>query len=162
MRGTRFSNTVIRCTTAGLTLVALSLLAGGSAVSADNDRSARLRIVKDCDTWSGVPGSTFCHIVRSNVPELPADTKIYYDQISDGPTAGPGFLDSNVFVYVNDSQWAVGRCTVPNDNGPGLCTLTDGVGSLAGLHARIVVTYKPGGSGFVYAWNGTYKFRPLR
>jgi hypothetical protein len=161
MRGTRFSKAMIRGA-AGLTLVAMSLLAGAGSLSADDGRYARLRIVKDCDTWSNIPGSTFCHITRSNVPELPAGTNIYYDQITAGPTAGPGFLDSNVFVYVNESQWAVGRCTVPNDNGPGLCTLSDGVGALAGLHARIVVTYKPGGSGYVYAWNGTYTFKPIR
>ena len=98
----------------------------------------------------------------SNLPQLPIGTKIYYNQISGNPTAGTaGFLDSNVFVYISESQWAVGRCTVPNDNNPGLCTLSDGVGSLSGISVRVVVTYKPGGDGALYAWDGTYSFQSL-
>jgi hypothetical protein len=148
---------------AGLTLLTIWLIAGASPASAQDDSLGRLRVVKDCETWSGIPGSTYCQIVRSDFPELPAGTRIYYNQITDGPTAGPaGFLDSTIFVYVNDRQWAVGRCTVPNDNQPGLCTLSDGVGSLAGLRARIEVTYKPGGSGFLYAWNGSYTFKRIQ
>ena len=95
--------------------------------------------------------------------ELPSGTKIYYDQLTGNPTAGAaGFLDSNVFVYISEIQWAVGRCTVPNDNKPGLCTLSDGVGPLAGFNARIVVTYKPGGDGALYAWDGPYSFKTLQ
>jgi hypothetical protein len=147
---------------AGLTVLAVSLITGAMPASAENGQSGQLHIVKDCGTFSGIPGSSYCQIVSSNVRELPAGTKIYYDQITAGPTAGvAGFLDSNVFVYISESQWAVGRCTVPNDNNPGLCILSDGVGSLAGITARINVTYKPGGDGFLYAWNGTYSFKSL-
>jgi hypothetical protein len=155
---------MIRGAAASLTtLLTISLIAGASRASAEDDRGGRLRVLKDCETWSGIPGSTYCQIVRSDVSELPAGTRIYYNQITDGPTAGPaGFLDSTIFVYVNESEWAVGRCTVPNDNKPGLCTISDGMGSLAGFRARIVVTYKPGGSGYLYAWNGTYSFEPIR
>jgi len=147
---------------AGLTtLLTLSLIAGGSAASAESGRDGQLHIVKDCDTWSGIPGSTYCHIVDSNIPQLPPGTRIYYNQITDGPTAGPqGFLDSNVFVYVKERRWAVGRCTVNNNDGSGLCTLSDGVGSLAGFSARIVVTYTPREDRpFLYTWNGTYNFK---
>ena len=108
---------------------------------------------------SGIPGSDFCTIMASNLPELPAGTQIYYD-LSAGPTAGPGYFDNNIFVFVNTSQWAVGRCTGPNDintPGPGgLCTLSDGFGRLAGLTARIKVTSQARrrrGSSVCLGWN---------
>jgi hypothetical protein len=147
---------------AGLTtLLTMSLIAGAGRASAEEDRAGRLTVLKDCDTWSEKPGSTFCHIVYSNIPELPRGTRIYYNQITDGPTAGPeGFLDSNVFVYVSERRWAVGRCTVSNDDGSGLCTLSDGVGGLAGFSARIVVTFTPRDDRpYLYTWNGTYRFK---
>jgi hypothetical protein len=147
---------------AGLALLAVSLITGASPASAQNGRDGQLHILKDCGPFSGIPGSSYCQIVHSNLPELPVGTKIYYDQLTGNPTAGAaGFLDSNVFVYISESQWAVGRCTVPNDNKPGLCTLSDGVGPLAGFSARIVVTYAPGGDGALYAWDGTYSFQSL-
>jgi hypothetical protein len=109
---------------------------GAVEASAQNGQNGKLHIVKDCSMESGTPGSDYCQIVSSNRPELPAGTKIYYD-LNPGPTVGTaGFSDTNIFVYVSDSQWAVGRCTVPNDinqNKPGLCTISDGVGSLAGF-----------------------------
>ena len=163
MKLTRFRKITAGTTAAVLTVLAVSLMAGAIPASAQNGRNGQFHIVKDCGSESGIPGSDYCQIVSSNRPELPAGTKIYYD-LNPGPTAGAaGFSDTNIFVYVSDSQWAVGRCTVPNninDNKPGLCTLSDGVGSLAGFSARIVVTYKPGGNGFLYAWDGTYSFRP--
>jgi len=144
--------------------VPLGVIAAAALVvplAAQEGRNGKVHIVKDCGTFSGTAGSSFCTVVSSDLPELPAGTRIYYDQITAGPNAGSGFLDSNVFVYISESQWAVGRCTVPNDNNPGLCTLSDGVGSLAGFSARIVVTYKPGGDGALYAWDGTYSFNSL-
>jgi hypothetical protein len=163
MKLTHFTKITAGSAAAGLTVLAVSLMTGTVVASDQNGQNGQFHIVKDCGTFSGVPGSSFCQIVSSSLPELPAGTKIYYDQITAGPTAGTaGFLDSNVFVYINESQWAVGRCTVPNDNKPGLCTLFDGVGPLAGISARIVVTYVPGGDGARYAWDGTYSFKSLQ
>ena len=71
-------------------------------LAAQQGRNGPLHIVKDCGTFSGIPGSSFCTILTSNLPELPAGTQIYYNQITAGPSAGPGYLDSNVFVFVND------------------------------------------------------------
>jgi hypothetical protein len=151
-----------RSAAAGLMLLTILLIGGDGPASAQYGRNGQLHIVKDCETWSGIPGSTYCEITWSNIPQLPPGTRIYYNQITDGPTAGPGFLDSNIFVYVNNRRWAVGRCTTRNDDKePGLCTLSDGVGSLAGLSARIEVTKQSGGSGYLYAWNGTYRFEPI-
>ena len=142
---------------AGLTVLAVSLITGTIAASAQSGRNGQLHIVKDCDTFSG----GYCHIVTSNLPELPAGTRIYYNQITGGPTAGAkGFLDSTVFVYVSESQWAVGRCTLSNATYTGLCTLSDGVGPLAGFSARIVVAYVQGGSGWLFSWDGSYNSDP--
>ena len=165
MKLTRFTNTTARSTAAGLTILAVSLISGIMPGSAQSGRNGQMYIVKDCNTFSGVPGASYCHIVNSNFPELPVGTKIYYDQITGGPNAGSaGYLDSNIFVYVSDSQWAVGRCTVTNANPPGpvgICTLSDGFGPLAGFTARVTVTYQPGGDGFLYDWDGTYSFNSL-
>jgi hypothetical protein len=146
---------------AGLTVLASSLITGAIPASAQNGQNGQLHIVKDCGSFSGVPGNSFCSIVSSNLDVLPAGSQIYYDQVSGGPAAGLGFIDSNIFVYVKPGQWAVGRCTIGYDGNPGLCTLSDGVGPLAGFSARIVVTYSPGGDGALYAWDGTYGFNSL-
>jgi hypothetical protein len=164
MKVTRFRRITAGATAAVLTVLAVSLIAGAIPGSAQNGRNGQLHIVKDCGTFSGVPGSSYCQIKSSNLPELPAGARIYYDQITAGPDAGTaGFLDSNIFVYISESQWAVGRCTLANDNqSPGLCTLSDGVGPLAGFRARIVVTYTPDANNpYLYAWDGTYSFKPL-
>lgn len=148
---------------AGFTILTFSLSTGAAPARAFEARSGQIHIVKDCGAFSGVPGNSFCTIVSSNLDELPAGSNIYYDQISGGPAIGVGgFLDSNTFIYVKSGQWAVGRCTIANDNNsPGLCTISDGTGPLAGFSARIVVTYKPGGDGALYAWDGTYSFNSL-
>ncbi len=148
---------------AGLTVLAVSLITGTIGASAQSGRNGQVHIVKDCTYptfFSGNPGSSYCQIVKSNLPELlPAGTKIYYNQITGTPTAGvAGFFDTNVFVYINERQWAVGRCTGPKDGNPGLCTLSDGVGPLARFSARIVVTYS---GGALFAWDGTYSFKSL-
>jgi hypothetical protein len=164
MQFTRFAKITTPCVAAGLMLLAVSLITGAIPLAAQVGQNGQLHIVKDCATFSGVPGSSFCMVITSNVPELPAGAKIYYDQVSGGPSAGPTYLDSNIFVYINDSHWAVGRCTIRNDNPPaplGICTLSDGFGPLAGFTARVSVTYKPGGDGALYGWDGTYSFKPL-
>jgi hypothetical protein len=161
MKLTRFTKITVGAA-AGLTLLAVSLMTGTIPASAQNGQNGQIHIVKDCGTFKPIPGSAYCTIIMSDLAELPPGTRIYYDQLTGNPTAGvAGFLDSNVFVYISERQWAVGRCTVPNDNLPGLCTLSDGIGPLAGFAARINVTYKSGGDGALYAWDGTYSFSSL-
>jgi hypothetical protein len=168
MKCTRFRKITVRTAATVLTVLAVSLMAGGIPASAQNGRNGQIHIVKDCREESGIPGSDFCTIVTSNLRELPAGTRIYYD-LSAGPSAGPGYFDQNIFVFVNTSQWGVGRCTGPNNigNTPGtgaLCTLSDGFGPLAGFTARLNVTHipqPPRGNAFLYAWDGTYSFNPL-
>jgi hypothetical protein len=59
--------------------VPLGALAAVALVLAANEgRNGQLHIVKDCYGESGIPGSDYCTIVTSNLPELPAGTRIYY------------------------------------------------------------------------------------
>lgn len=154
---------------AAVALGALAVVAPVVPLGAQEGRNGQVHIVKDCKDESGVPGSDICIITESNLPELlPVGTKIYYD-LSAGPTAGPGYFDNNVFVFVNTKQWAVGRCTGPLDiylEGPeGLCTLSDGVGPLAGFTGRMKVTHRPEvdpkRNQLLFFWDGTYSFNPL-
>jgi hypothetical protein len=158
MKFTRFAKFTVHGAAAGLTLLAVSLTTGAIPAAAQDRQNGQIHIVKDCSTFTGIPGSSYCTIVTSNLAELPPGTRIYYDQITAGPSADAGYLDSNVFVYFRLGQWAVGRCTAPNDNTPGLCTLSDGIGPLAGFTARVNVTYR---GGALYAWDGTYSFKSL-
>lgn len=158
MKSTRFAKITPPGVAVGLTLLAVALSTGAIPAVGQDEENRPLHIVKDCGTFSGIPGSSFCTIITSNLDELPAGTQIYYDQITGGPSAGPGYLDSNIFVYVSADQWAVGRCTLPNSGGSGVCTITDGMGALTGFNAKITVTYKTGGDGALFAWDGTYRF----
>ena len=152
-------------------IIALGAIAAVALVvplAAQQGRNGQVHIVKDCAQENGIPGSDFCVIVSSNLPELPVGTRIYYDLSAIITASANGFFDQNIFVYVNDVQWAVGRCTGPNDltapNKFALCTLSDGVGQLAGFTARMTVTYKPGAAGvgsLPFGWDGTYSFNPL-
>jgi hypothetical protein len=85
---------------AGFAVLAFSLGTGAAPVRAFEERSGQVHIVKDCMApgASGVPGNAFCAIVSSNLDVLSVGSRIYYDQISGGPDAGPGYLDSNIFV----------------------------------------------------------------
>ena len=158
MNFTRFAKILVPGTAAGLAFLTVGLTTGVVPAAAGERQNGQLHIVKDCGSFSGVPGNSFCTIVSSNLEVLPAGSQIYYDQVSGGPAAGMGFVDSNIFIYVKPGQWAVGRCTIGYDGNPGLYTVSDGSGALAGITARVVVTYKPGGDGALYAWDGTYSF----
>ena len=150
---------------AGLALAAMSVVLTltlalsehVASVSADSEHSGDLQIVKNCSAYTGGPGS-YCTITSSNVPEIPAHTRVFYDQAYGIPDpVPPGMLDSNVVLYVGTGNWAVGRCTLDPDS-IGLCTFSDGVGPLKGFHARIDVSPAPGVAN--YYWKGTYGFRP--
>jgi len=81
---------ITRCKTFAITGVALLgtwLIAGAAPAAEQNGRNGQLHIVKDCGTFSGIPGSSYCTVVTSSFAELPAGTRIYYDQITAGPTA---------------------------------------------------------------------------
>ena len=97
--------------------------------------------------YTGAAGS-FCTITSSSLPEIKVGSKIFYDQAGGVPK---GMLDSNIVLDAGDGDRAVGRCTLDFATGLGLCTLSDGTGRLAGLHARVDVSHLGGRD---WAWDG--------
>jgi hypothetical protein len=168
---------------AGVAALALSLVRVPSA-SAQVGRSGVFQIKKYCSPTgdSGAAGS-YCTITYSNLPEIivppaclnqppsPCGSSVFYTEANVSPATPEGGsigLDSTVVLYVGTMDWAVGRCTLDINANPatgpiGLCTFSDGVGSLAGFTARVSVSWLgphvDQGNG--YAWNGTYSFNPV-
>ena len=126
-----------------------------SAFAAEG-RSGELRVIKNCNDYTGQAGS-FCTIASSNLPEI-VGARVFYDQAFGIPNPNPpgGMLDSNVLLYAGTGDWAVGRCTLDGNTGLGLCTFSDGVGKLAGFQARLAVAVASGANNF--SWDGRYHF----
>jgi hypothetical protein len=139
-----------------ITHVAVALvLAGGLSVLAES-RHGQLHVMKECSHFTGTAGS-YCTITSSNLAEIPAGTTVYYTQAPVDPKSAEGkavSLDSNVVLFFATGDWATGRCTL-GTTGHGLCTFSDGVGELAGFHARVAVA-PTGGPNF--SWIGRYSF----
>jgi hypothetical protein len=136
------------------TIAALALVTGAASVLASSEREGNLHVTKECSQNTGQPGS-FCTITSSNIPEIKAGSKVYYDQAFGIPA---GFLESNVVLYVGTGDWAVGRCTLDPATFHGICTFSDGVGPLAGFKARVDVS--PPTDNIHWHWDGTYSFSP--
>ena len=80
---------------AGFAAPTHSSSAGAVAISAAPGQSGQLHVTKSCaSTWYGNPGD-FCTITISNLPAIPPDARVYYDQAFGIPT---GFLDSDVLL----------------------------------------------------------------
>lgn len=136
---------------AGVAMLFVSL----NPVAAQNGRNGVVHIQKDCTDYNGSPGG-HCTIIVSNVAEIPVNTNVLYDQAGGIPA---GMLDSNVILDTGDgTSRAVGRCTLDLTSGKGLCTFSDGTGLLAGFTARVDVSSL---GGKMWAWDGTYSFKPL-
>jgi hypothetical protein len=145
----------------GVAAAAVYLTTGAASLAAEDGRHRPFHLEKDCIAYTGAAGD-HCTVTRSNLPEIPPGSIIYYDQANGIPAIPPnGFLDSNIFLYVATGDWAVGRCTLDNTTNLGVCTLSDGTGPLAGVTARVDVSFLGGTDGALYAWEGTYSFNPL-
>jgi hypothetical protein len=134
-------------------LIGAALVFGTSAapVSATGGRARKLHVTKECSEYTGKAGD-WCTVTVSNLRRLPVGTKIFYTQPADVPA---GLLDSNVVLDAGNGDRAVGRCTLDNATGVGLCTFSDGIGQLAGFKARVKVTCV----GPIFCdWDGPYKF----
>jgi len=136
----------------------LSLIALVSSVSAGAQRSRSLQATKafhatkDCSGFTGLVGA-FCTIRSSNVKAIKRGSKIFYFQ-----AAGKTSLDSDTVVYAGRGNVAAGHCLLGFKTGEGLCTLSDGTGTLTGFHARVRVTADKAIPN-LWHWNGTYSFR---
>ena len=141
--------TMKRAVLAGVCAGALALSTGAVPLSATPEKGRKLHITKECSEWVGNPGD-WCTVTVSNVGRVPVGSRIYYDQAAGVPA---GLLDSNIVIDAGNGNRAVGRCTLDLATGLGLCTVSDGLGTLAGFEARMDVTCAGGPD---CDWDGTY------
>jgi hypothetical protein len=133
---------------ASLLVVAASMLAV-TASAQPNHRNRALHLTKNCSEYDFGIGA-YCTVTTSNVPAIPAGTRIFYAQASGDET-----LDSDVILYAGRGKTATGHCTVDNMTGAGECRLFGGTRNLEGIQARVDVSYL---GGYDFAWDGTYRF----
>jgi hypothetical protein len=153
MAGRRRSPTRFLVLTVGaLSLAALVLFVSAAASQTRAPRATKaLHATKDCSGFKGVAGN-FCTIRSSNVKALKVGSKIFYLQ-----QCCKAELNSDTAIYAGPGNIAAGHCFLDYKTGTGLCTISDGTGTLAGLHARIRVT-TDSSIPDLYHWDGTYSF----
>jgi hypothetical protein len=140
----------------GLVAGAVLLVVLGSSVSAASSRNQALggtkafHATKDCSGFTGLVGA-YCTIRSSNVKALKVGSKIFYVQ-----EAGKTALDSDTVIYVKRGSVATGHCFL-GGTGVGLCTISDGTGTLAGFRLRVRVTASKT-IPKLWHWDGTYSF----
>lgn len=136
---------------AGAVLVVVLGLSVPAASSQASGGTTAFHATKDCSGFTGLVGA-YCTIRSSNVRALKVGSKIFYVQV-----AGQTSLDSDTVIYVKRGSVATGHCLLRFATGVGLCTISDGTGTLAGFHARIRVTAD---SSIPKLWrmDGTYGF----
>ncbi len=137
----------------GVALLA-ALAVSASAASSQNQvphGTNAFHATKDCSGFKGVAGN-FCTIRSSNVKALKVGSKIFYLQ-----PGGKSALNSDTAIYAGPGNIAAGHCLLRFATGVGLCTISDGTGTLAGFHARVRVTADSSISD-LWHWDGTYSF----
>ena len=135
-------------------VVSLAALAySASAASPQNSRgiTKAFHATKDCSGFTGLIGA-YCTIRSSNVKALKVGSKIFYVQ-----EAGKTALDSDTVIYVKRGSVATGHCLLRFATGVGLCTISDGTGTLAGFRFRVRVTASSS-IPKLWHWDGTYSF----
>ena len=139
--------------TAGVVMV-VALVFSVSAASSQNPASQEARAFharKDCSGFTGLVGA-YCTIRSSNVKALKVGSRIFYVQ-----EAGKTALDSDTVIYVKRGSVATGHCLLRFATGVGLCTISDGTGTLAGFRFRVRVTASSS-IPKLWHWDGTYSF----
>jgi hypothetical protein len=138
--------------------IAVALLAAlgfsGTAASSQNQAARGTNAfhgTKDCSGMTGLVGA-FCTFRSSNVKALKVGSKIFYFQ-----QASKTALDSDIVIYVKRGSVATGHCLLRSGTGVGLCTISDGTGTLAGLRLRVRVT-ADASIPKLWHWDGTYSF----
>ena len=144
---------VLVAAAAAFSLAGLALSA--SAASSQNRASGAakaLHVTKDCSGYKGVAGN-FCTIRSSNVKALKVGSKIFYLQ-----ACCKAALNSDTALYAGPGNMAAGHCLLHYATGRGLCTFSDGTGTLAGFHARVRVK-ADSSIPDLWHWDGTYGFK---
>ena len=141
----------------GLATAVALLAALGFSVTAASSQSQSPRgtkefhATKDCSGFSGLVGA-YCTIRSSNVKALKVGSKIFYVQ-----EAGKTALDSDTVIYVKRGSVTTGHCYLGHATGVGLCTMSDGTGTLAGFRLRVRVRASSSIPA-LFHWDGTYSF----
>jgi hypothetical protein len=138
---------------AGVILLAALAFSAPSASSPNHASGATkaFHATKDCSGFTGLVGA-YCTIRSSNVKALKVGSKIFYVQ-----EAGPTALDSDTVIYVKRGSTATGHCLLRHATGVGLCTISDGTGTLAGFRLRVRVRASSS-IPKLFHWDGTYSF----
>jgi hypothetical protein len=150
-------HTVLSKRALGLATAVGLVAALGFSVTAASSRNQPLRVTKafhatkDCSGFTGLVGA-YCTIRSSNVKALKVGSKIFYVQ-----EAGKTALDSDTVIYVKRGSVATGHCLLRFATGVGLCTISDGTGTLAGFRLRVRVTASSS-IPKLWHWDGTYSF----
>jgi hypothetical protein len=136
--------------------VALLAALGFSVTAASSQSQApgatkEFHATKDCSGFTGLVGA-YCTIRSSNVKALKVGSKIFYVQV-----AGQTALDSDTVIYVKQGSVATGHCYLAHATGVGLCTISDGTGTLSGLRLRVRVRASSS-IPKLFHWDGTYSF----
>ena len=136
--------------------VALLAALGFSVTAASSQNQAprgtkAFHATKDCSGFTGLVGA-YCTIRSSNVKALKVGSKIFYVQ-----EAGQTALDSDTVIYVKRGSVATGHCLLRFATGVGLCTISDGTGTLAGFRLRVRVRASSS-IPKLFHWDGTYSF----
>ena len=140
---------VLAVAAAVFSLAALAVSA--SAASSQSGTTKAFHATKDCSGFTGLVGA-FCTVRSSNVKALKVGSRIFYFQL-----ASKTALDSDIVIYVGPGTVATGHCLLRFATGTGLCTVSDGTGTLAGFHARVRVT-ADSSIPKLWHWDGTYGF----
>ena len=149
---TRWPATVLVVAAAVFSLAALAFSVSAASSQNRSPRAAKaFHATKDCSGFRGVAGN-FCTIRSSNVKALKVGSKIFYLQ-EGGKTA----LNSDTALYAGRGNMAAGHCLLHFATGVGLCTFSDGTGTLAGFQARVRVT-TDSSIPDLWHWDGTYSF----
>ena len=137
--------------TAVVTLAALGLSGSAASSGSPAQGTKPFHATKDCSGFTGKIDA-YCTIRSSNVKALGPGSRIVYFQQS-----GKAALDSDIVIYAGPGNVTTGHCLLHLASGLGLCTLSDGTGTLAGFHARVRVTADHSVP-YLWHWDGTYSF----
>ena len=133
-------------------LAALAVFVSGASSQNQAPRQTKaFHATKDCSGFTGLPGAS-CTFRSSNVAALKVGSKIFYFS-----AATKTAMDSDMVIYVGPGTVATGHCLLRYATGIGLCTVSDGTGTLAGFQARVRVT-ADSSIPELWHWDGTYSF----
>jgi hypothetical protein len=137
-----------------LALAIAGVLAVGSQARNTHNppRHGALHVTKECGDYQGLAGQ-FCTIQTSNIPEIPAYSRVFYFE-----NVVNGTLDSDLALYAGPGNVALGHVVLSLTDASGEITFAGGSGVFRGFHARAHVSF----DGSLWHWDGTYRFRGSR